>query len=99
MPRDVDAAREPDALMPGGVVDKAFERGGAARPPGEATMQPDRHHARPRLALAIENVEAVLQIGEELITRVEALRRREAHVVRVEGIGDDQLRLAAGAVP
>ena len=36
MPRDIDAPRETDVLMPGGVVEEAFERGGAARPPGEA---------------------------------------------------------------
>ena len=36
MPRDVDAPRETDVLMPDGVVEEAFERGGATRPPGEA---------------------------------------------------------------
>ena len=47
---------------------------------------------RPVRAFGIERVEAVLEIGEELVAGIEALRRGEAHVVGVERVGDDQLR-------
>ncbi len=46
-------------------------------------------------AFGVEGVEAVLEVGEELVAGVEALGGGEAHVVGVEGVGDDQL-LAAG---
>ena len=95
VPRDIDAACDPHFLVADRIVEKALERGGAPGPPGEPAMQPDRHHARPRFAFAVQHVEAVLQIGEELVAGVEALRCCEAHIVRIEGIGHDQLRLAA----
>lgn len=63
-------------------------------------MQADIHHARPPgLTLGIERVETVFQIGEELVARIEALRRGEAHVVGVERIGDDELRAAGMLEP
>ncbi len=56
-------------------------------------MQTDRHHLRRAfLAFLIERVESILEIGEELVAGVEALRRGKAHVVCFERIGDDQKR-------
>src|ERR1044071_4906986 len=91
---DVDAPRDPD-LLAAHVLEKAFER---SKPPGaadEPAVQADRHHARRAVAFLVEDVEGVLEIGEELIARVEPLGRGEAHVVRVQRIRDDELRLAA----
>ena len=62
-------------------------------------MQADRHHLRRALAFGIEHVEGILQIGEELVAAVEALRRGEAHVVGVERIGHDELRTARPVHP
>src|SRR6185295_5294721 len=87
---DVDAPREPHFLA-AHVLEEAPERREPPRPPGEAAMQADRHHARQAVAFVVEDVEGVLEIGEELIARVEALRRGEAHVVRVQGVGHDEL--------
>jgi hypothetical protein len=70
VPGDVDAARDPDALVGKSVIDKPFERCGAAGPAGEPTMQADRHHARAGLALPIEHIETVLQVGEELVAEL-----------------------------
>jgi hypothetical protein len=82
----------------GGVVEEAGERRGPARAAGEAAVQADRHHLRlPGGAFGIEHVEAVLEIGEELVAGVEALVGGEAHVVGVERVGDDEVR-AVGAV-
>src|SRR5882762_3688307 len=81
MPRDVDAPRDPDPLVPLGIIDKPFERGGATGPPGEPAVQANRHHARARFALAIKYVEGVPQIGKELVSRVEPLRGGETHVI------------------
>src|ERR1051325_10009084 len=82
VPRDIDAARDPYPLMLHRIIEKPLERGSSSGTSGEPAMQPDRHHARPRLALAVEHVEAVLQIREKLVARIEALRR---DVRRVEG--------------
>ena len=45
-----------------------------------------------RVALRVQHVERVLQVGEELLAAVETLRRDEAHVVGVERVGHDQQR-------
>ncbi|MNN09878.1 hypothetical protein D3C81_1227840 [compost metagenome] len=64
-------------------------------------MHADRQHLGPVLALGvalgIEHVERVLQVLEELVARVEALRRGEAHVVRVERVRHHQMRLLLAA--
>src|SRR5215469_9240171 len=46
MAGDIDAPGEPDAVVTGDVVNKAFERRGAAGPAEQAAMHADRHHAR-----------------------------------------------------
>ncbi len=44
------------------------------------------------LALGIQDVERVAQVGEELLAGIEALRRREPHVVGVERVRNDEVR-------
>src|SRR5690606_26072710 len=93
MPGDVDTARQPDSLVALHIVDEALQRSRAAGPADEAAVKADAHHGRASLpAFFIERVESVFQIGEELITRVKALRRGETHIVGIERIGDDDLR-------
>src|SRR5689334_17875876 len=91
---DVDAPRDPD-LLAAHVLEKALERGEPSRTADEPAVQADRHHARRAVAFLVEDVEGILEIGEELVARVEPLGRGEAHVVRVQGIRDDELRPAA----
>src|SRR5439155_20789506 len=93
--RDVDAARDPHFAFPARITQKALQRSEASRPADEAAMQADRHHAP---ALGMKNVERVLQVIEELLAGIEALRRREAHVVGVERIWNHELRLAIAKV-
>ncbi len=56
----------------------------------EPAMQANGHHLRARLALCVERVEAVLEIGEELVAGIEACGRGEAHVVCIERVGHDE---------
>src|SRR5260370_30780320 len=85
---DVDAAAEPDLIVPRDMVEEALQSGKSSRAAGQAAMETDRHHLGPLGAFRIENVESVAQIGKELLAAVEALRRRKTHVVGVERIGD-----------
>ena len=98
VPRDVDATRNPDAVVPLHVVEETRERRDPSRAPDEPAMQADRQHLRrveaARIAFAVERVERVAQVREELLAAVESLRRREAHVVGVERIRHDEMRLA-----
>ena len=84
--------RDPDPVDACDVVEKTRERGGAAGPAGQPAVQADRHHLRRALAFGVEHVEAVAQIGEEVVAGGEALRVDEAHVVGVERVGNDQVR-------
>ena len=66
-------------------------------PANQPAVQPDRHHPR---AFGIQDVEAVAQVIEELRAGTKTLWRGEAHVVRVQRVRHDELRLAmAGVVP
>src|SRR5687768_3184958 len=92
--RDVDAPRHPCLLSPD-VLEKAFQRCEAARASDEPAVQADRHH--PAL-FGVEHVEGILQIGKEVVAGIEALRSGEAHVVRIERVGHDELRLTVTSV-
>src|SRR5450755_1874254 len=72
---DVDAPADPHPVVTLDVVEEAAERGKAPGTADEAAMEPDRQHLRAALALGIEHVETIAQIGEELLARVETLRR------------------------
>ncbi|KOT01469.1 hypothetical protein DM50_2834 [Burkholderia mallei] len=97
VPRDLDAARDPHAIVPLDVIEKALQRAKAPRPAEQAAVHADRHHLGRFVAFLVQHVERVAQIVEEMIGGVEALRRRETHVVRVERVRDDQLRHARAA--
>ena len=57
-------------------------------------MEPDRQHLRRHAAFGVERVERILEIGVELVAAIEALGAGEAHVVRIERIGNHELRAA-----
>jgi hypothetical protein len=84
MMSDIDAPADPDISITAHIVEKASECGGAAWSTDKAAMQPNRHHLGRGFAFQIERIEAILEIGIELITRVEALASRETHVVDIE---------------
>src|SRR5262249_15975074 len=94
---DVDAPRDPD-LLAAHVLEKALERSEAPGTADEPAVQAHRHHARRAVAFLVQDVEGILEIREKLVARVEALRRGEAHVVRVEGVGHDELSLSVARV-
>ncbi len=90
---DVDAARQPHLVVALDVVDEALQRRHTPGTADQAAMQADRHHlGLAGLALGVERVEGVLQVGEELLAFGEAGLDGEAHVVGVERVGDDELR-------
>ena len=76
------------------MVEKALQPAQAAGPAEEPAVHADAQHLRPverlRVAFGVEHVEGVAQVGEELLAGVEALRRGETHVVRVERVGHDE---------
>lgn len=81
---DINAARNPDIVVTSNVVNKPSH---SCRTPGvtcDAAMQTNGHHARP---FRVQYIEGILQVIEELLSRVKALGRRETHIVGVECIG------------
>ena len=71
--------RDPDPIEAADIVQKPHQPRGTAGPAGETAMQADRHHFRRALAFAVEKIEAVAQIGKEIVAVGEALRVDEAH--------------------
>ena len=64
------------------VVEEASQRADPAGLAEQAAVHADRHHLRPveagRVALGVEHVEGVAQVGEEVLAGVEALRLRRS---------------------
>src|SRR5262245_34478040 len=77
---DVDATRHPDFLRTH-VLEEPLQGSQASGPPHQVAVQADRHHAA---LFRVQHVQAVLQVVEEIVARVEALGGGEAHVVCVE---------------
>ena len=89
---DVDAAGEPDIGVGLGVVEEAFQARDFAGAADQAAVQADgEHFGLACLAFGIEGVEAVFQVLEELLAFDVAGGGGEAHVVRLQRVGDDQL--------
>ena len=88
---DLVAPADPDALMAQHVIDETGKRGGARGLAGETAMQSDGHHLRRVLALAVERVEIVAQRDEEILGLTPAQATREARVVVIERMRDDQM--------
>ena len=69
--RDVDAARDPDPVVPLDVVQETLQRGDAARAPKLPAMHADAHHLGAvqagRVAFGVQRVGAVLEVLEERI--------------------------------
>ena len=99
VPRDVDTATHPDLVFAQHVIQKSGQCGGAARPPGQTTVQSYGHHLRLRIPFSIEGIEGIAQVSEKLIATVESLVGGETHIVVVQSIGNDQMRPAEVRYP
>ena len=92
VPRDVDAAADPDAVVLArrGRESAAAPRCGPGRPSRRQCMPTLIIFGARRLRRTARR--SVAQVVEEVVAVREALRQREAHVVGVERVGHDQLR-------
>jgi len=72
----------------------------AAGATGEAAVKADAHHAAvAAVALLEQEVEAVLEHGEELVPVAEAIGSGKPHVVLRQGVRHDEVRPAVLEVP
>src|SRR6201993_2564429 len=88
---DLVASADPDPVVAQDVIDETSKCGRARRLAGETTMQSDRHHLWRLLALAVKRVEIVAQRDEEILGLTPAQTAREARVVAVERVRDDEM--------
>src|SRR5689334_22608529 len=99
MPRNLYSLADPDPLMLQHIIEKALQRTDSSRPSDDPAVQPDRQHLgciqSRRVAFTVQRVEGRLEILEKLHPRVETLCGREAHVIRIERIRNDEVRYAA----
>ncbi len=99
VPRDVHAPAHPDPVVPFDVIEKTEQSRKPAGPPQKPAMHADGEHLRVLRALGVQDIESVAQIGEELLAGIEALRGGEPHVVGVEGVRDDEVRVRYDRLP
>ena len=90
---DVKAATEPHPFVALHIIEEAGQGCRTPGAPDEATVQTDRHHFGGGFALGIEDVEAIFQVGEELIATIKPLVGSKSHVVGIQRIRNDQVRL------
>src|ERR1700730_17634677 len=88
---DLVASADPDPVVAQGVINETGKRGGASRLAGETAVQSDRHHLWRLLALAVKRVEIVAQRDEEILGLTPAQPTRQAHIVVVERVRDDEM--------
>src|SRR5580658_566496 len=93
---DRGACGQPNPLVALHVLDEARQCADAAGPADEPAVQADAHHARlPRGALAVQPVESIPAVAEELLPGAEIAAALQAAVVVVEAVGNDEV-LPAG---
>jgi hypothetical protein len=88
---DLVASADPDPVVAQDVIDETGKRGGTSRLAGETAMQSDGHHLLRLLAFAVERVEIVAQGDEQILSLTPAQATREARVVVVERVRDDEM--------
>ena len=81
------------------MIKEFLQPGKTGRPPDKTAMQPYRHHLWGGIALGIQRIECINQIGGKLVPGMKALCRGKAHVVGVQRIGDNQMRAVGLATP
>ena len=70
---DIDAARDPDFVMCEGVVEETLKARSTSRAAGNAIVQGQRQHfGLASLPFAVEHVESVPQVREEVVRGGEA---------------------------
>lgn len=59
MPRDIDTATQPHAIMCKNIIHELAQMSESARPTNQPIVQRDLHHSRALVALLIEHIEGV----------------------------------------
>ena len=90
---NIHTTAHPDTLVRLHVIQETLQGAEAARTADQTAMQTDGQHLGSLFTFFVEHVKCVFQVGEEMIAGVETLRSRKAHVIAVQGVRHDQLRL------
>src|SRR5271156_3615972 len=94
------ASAQPNGVMPLDVVEGARQGPDSSRAADDPAVQTDRHHARLAFrTLAIQPVECVAAIDEEILAGAEVAATLQAAVIGVEAVGNDQMRTSADPCP
>src|SRR5580704_663496 len=97
---DIDTAAKPYTFDAAHVLKQLDQTGAASGSSDQSVMQPDGEKLRRALrAFAMEEIEGIPHIGEEIIAGREAAILVKAVVVRLVGIWDDEVGLVLDAQP
>src|ERR1700683_1083368 len=97
---DIGACAEPDVVETAHVFEEPDQALAAAGAADQAVVQADgKEFRRTAFALAIEHVEGIAHVGEEVVAGGKAAVLVEAIVVGFVGVGDDEMRPAGNLQP
>src|SRR5256886_9338371 len=86
---------QPAAFVPEDVLEQPPHRADPAGAPDDPAVQTDAHHARaPFGSHAVEPVERIPAVGEEVVAGAEIAAALQAAVIRVKAIGDYKVSAA-----
>src|SRR6516162_4766952 len=92
MVSNVDPATDPHAIIFFDVIQKSLERHKPSGAAQKSTVHPNRHHLRSLLPFGVQHIKRIPQISKKMFSRVEPLWRGEPQVIRVQGVGYNQVR-------
>src|SRR5690554_4986052 len=94
VPRDIDTATDPHLFVALHIVKKTLQGRESPWPADKSAMQADRHHFGRAFTFSVKHIERVFEVGVKMVAGVKPLWRSETHIVAIERIGHDQVRLA-----
>src|ERR1700730_1534091 len=94
------AIAQPYGIVPLNMLQQAQQCSNPARASNDPSMQADRHHARTTVASdAVQPVEGIPAVSEEVFARAEVAAALQAAVIGVKAMRDDEMRSAGDACP
>jgi hypothetical protein len=99
MLRNVPACAKPDAIMLARMVEKLDQAYRLSWPTNQAIVQRDAHDFRSLRAFFIEQIEAIGEVGSEVVSSAETVVLVKTIVIGLERKWDDKVVASAVSYP
>ena len=91
---DINSPAHPDVIKLGDVIEEPRDCVRPARVPCYAAVKSNTHHLGRLCPFCVKVIKGISEVAIKLLARVKALGRGKAHVIDVERVRNNQMRLA-----